>query len=356
MEGRKERCMRRVFHCNEALEAHDFSGWLCCCIISGCSVRTTGSGSTVSEYAAKVKSHIEELNVSQILDGIPLGNRLYQAQRTVEAMEKLSGQTANILNLTAHIHVCKSAAKCHPEKILTLGVLERQEALAVLKENDIRVPPLTMKILVSMAAQETKVRWSPKELDNFWAVVGLSSSEPKVFDVNKPLQSALPHLSSDAIKEVVQTIFIDDLLLPLLCDGAARAAAALETVVFLQQKRSSMDELDSPVLSAVLAEMDDILTITVVLLEPVRASDMKVVTLVNDFLGKTKQSDMKALVKKALLSGTRNGCYQSKVESFKSTAEKNLRYTPLVSEASRRLQASFSSVEDYPCLHEAVGH
>lgn len=247
-----------------------------------------------SKLATNTTQYITVLDISKALTGQALGSELYQARRTLHAMDGKAELNSEFVALKTHIGLVDSAMQLKPDNIIGSKITKqvREEHVRKLLQSDksFHWPALTQAAFVIQAAAEVKVTLNAGQIAEW---VGIANPVPPngiklPFD---PFHPRLADCTLDAAAEVkvLHRIVVDEWLLTSFKLGAKYAAEHMNTVLaqLIEAFGKVMDheDDDEPLLPIqVTAFVKDLLALSKIVLavnSPRVRSDTSVDELIN---------------------------------------------------------------------------
>jgi hypothetical protein len=312
-----------------------------------------GRGAQASSAAAtpekqnSVEHHVEVLNLSKILSGVPLGSELYQARRTLSSLEKKNVSSSESVALRAHIDLCNIAKSLTPEAIGKLSKDARDVAFKKLakSEQEIIIPPMLQAVVIIQAVKEISVSTNPESLASFADMICPCRDGTKKFDALKPrLRDA--KLNGEEMTQVLHKVLVDEFVLSMVAKGSEGSVNFMKALRYVVEQFKPFDGDDEDVPAEVTAFMKDITSvfnILIVVLDVLPLEDLDDAVLL-EFLADSKAAKLskaKKVIKQALLQNTH---YAQLMAALVENQKNILSFGPLVKTITKKFEDDLVSL------------
>lgn len=212
---------------------------------------------TPEKLKTNVSQYTRDIDLSELLLGRSLNDKIYQAKRTLIALEKVAGTEGDQVMLTAHLRLADICKACVPDQIPKLQKQVRISHFQQLSQHGVEIPASVQSALIAQYAKETGCVASAGGLDELIEIL-VPSSSGGPFDALKP-RLAQSSLSPEETVKVMQRCLVNELLIPLIRQGEAVKDHMLAVAGRIVKALSETDEMSvDPVVQINMKEMCDI--------------------------------------------------------------------------------------------------
>lgn len=234
-------------------------------VVSGESPAICGSDKLISNVA----HHTQLIDLTSILTGARKGDDIYQARRTLKGLERRGEEGAATILLRSHLALADVAKACNPMNIRSLSVESRNSNFRKLKAEGVKIPVVLQASLIAIYVKELNMKAHASNDGGVWdkfaacllpAELSKSKPPPKdgahaIFDPILPTLANSELSPNDTIK-LWQRCIVEDILIPVVCEGEASETKLLALCTFLAKMFAPMADADlPPMMEACATEM-----------------------------------------------------------------------------------------------------
>ena len=261
---------------------------------STASVPVAAPAGSPAKLINNVQAYIAELSLASVLAKRSLGDKAYQASRTVKALRKQNLLDQALL-LENHLEMINLATSCQADKIADMKKSIRQAKFKKLVSAGVPMPPQVRAAITVQACKEAEV-WSVSEgTQAFFDIVNpfargeFDPLEPRLFLVG---------LSGSELAQTLHQIFVNDGILVALNMGQQahlllRAFLGKFATVFKNFDASSLP----PLVAATLEDLIDVFSMLYLVVDPAPPSDTSLLERAKEILDEEPLPNQSAQLK-----------------------------------------------------------
>jgi hypothetical protein len=284
---------------------------------------------TPQKLSSNVENYITSIDISGIMAGKNLGSEMYQAQRTINGLEKCGDEhNSDRVSLFGHLANAKKALQLKPDNIGKLSKVAREGMFKdlLLDIPNLMIPPVTQAALIAQYSKEMAITTDLTNIESFTQCINPRGVADK-FDPLKPRLMDSSISPADTTK-LLHRVLIDEFLLVSVMHGQSHHACMDKVCANLVNHMQVQDDVDDlpPSVSAFVKDIVSLFGIVRAVLSTLPVDGVPhgdVALFVLDDQNAKKLGKAKNIVKQAMKQNT---YFKDRLQNWKDFEAKILLY------------------------------
>ena len=229
---------------------------------------------TPERLISNVRTYIQQIQLSQVLEGVSKNTEIYQAQRTQKALAKIPDKfESEKVELETHLRMTEEAKTLVPDIVHKLSQTDRLAKIRLLQAQGVVFGPLCRAGLICVHAKEQEIK---RDLSKFtpwiatitpWDVLKVGGVAGAGFDPTCPALWSSGLSPDDGVK-ILHRCLLDECLMPMIRAGPVMKGYMIDVCLKIFDTFSMMPEDLPPLMEVVVVELRTIVGFVGSILSP----------------------------------------------------------------------------------------